>query len=114
VKPGLYVVAELFAGSAEKDAIFVFTLGLHSLIREATAAWDAFELSRQIHRSGGVPVGSVSTKTDYLPTGTGDTDEIVFYEMQGQLLFFFFQNFVVVVCCCCCCLYFTRMTVLVH
>jgi len=85
VNPNLYVVAELFAGSPEKDDIFVFTLGLHSLIREASASWDPHELSRQIHRSGGDPVASVSAKTDYLPPGTGPADDQVYYEMKEYL-----------------------------
>jgi glycogen debranching enzyme len=58
VRPNLYVVAELFTGSEEKDLIFVSKLGINSLIREAIVSWDAAEQSRLIHRYGGQPVGS--------------------------------------------------------
>lgn len=85
VNPNIYIIAELFAGSADRDNEFVFTLGLHSLIREAMVAWDVHELSRQIHQSGGVPAASVATSTDYLPRGTGDESDGHFYEMQGIL-----------------------------
>ncbi|KAJ1969010.1 bifunctional 4-alpha-glucanotransferase/amylo-alpha-1,6-glucosidase, partial [Dimargaris xerosporica] len=61
VRPNLYVVAELFTGSEDTDRIFVSRLGINSLIREALAAWDSFELSRQVHRSGGKAIGSMDT-----------------------------------------------------
>ncbi|KAL7270191.1 bifunctional 4-alpha-glucanotransferase/amylo-alpha-1,6-glucosidase [Rhizina undulata] len=54
----LYVVAELFTGSEEKDRVFVERLGLGSLMREALVAWGTGELSRLIHRHGGRPIGS--------------------------------------------------------
>lgn len=54
----LYVVAELFSGSAEMDKIYVEHLGINSLIREAMQLHTVAELSTLVHKHGGRPIGS--------------------------------------------------------
>jgi glycogen debranching enzyme len=61
VNPNVFVVAELFTGSEEMDFKFVKRLGLCALIREGMQAWSTQELSRLVHRHGGVPIGSFDT-----------------------------------------------------
>jgi glycogen debranching enzyme len=61
VNPNLFVCAELFSGSEEMDFKFLMRLGISCLIREAMQAWSTQELSRLVHRNGGVPIGSFET-----------------------------------------------------
>lgn len=61
VNPDIFVVAELFSGSEEMDFKFVMRLGISALIREGMQAWSTQELSRLVHRHGGVPIGSFDT-----------------------------------------------------
>ncbi|KAF2744113.1 glycoside hydrolase family 133 protein [Sporormia fimetaria CBS 119925] len=58
VNPNIFVVAELFSGSEEMDFKFVMRLGISALIREAMQGWSTQELSRLVHRHGGVPIAS--------------------------------------------------------
>ncbi|KAI8820466.1 glucanotransferase domain of glycogen debranching enzyme-domain-containing protein [Fimicolochytrium jonesii] len=93
--PDIYVFAELFSGSEEKDIMFVSKLGIHSLIREAMNAWDSKELSRLVHRFGGQPVGSLTLDPEHLPLellghdvsdrlSHGHLHEDLFVELKGS------------------------------
>lgn len=61
INPNIFVCAELFSGSEEMDFKFVMRLGISALIRECMQAWSTQELSRLVHRHGGVPIGSFET-----------------------------------------------------
>ncbi|KAF2876284.1 hypothetical protein BDV95DRAFT_560373 [Massariosphaeria phaeospora] len=72
VNSNILVVAELFSGSEEMDFKFVMRLAIAALIRECMQAWSTQELSRLVHRHGGVPIGSF------------DTDEVLNAEHSGE------------------------------
>ena len=77
VNPNIFVVAELFSGSEEMDFKFVMRLGIACLIREGMQAWSTQELSRLVHRHGGVPIGSFETdevlNADHANVATGSS-----------------------------------------
>jgi len=53
VNPHLLIIAELFAGSKEKEIDFVKRIGINLLIREMIWCWNANEISSKLYRYGG-------------------------------------------------------------
>lgn len=67
VRPELYVCAELFTGSPERDMQFISVLGLNSLIREAMATGSPGDLGRNTVEYGGQSLGSFQPTSEYHP-----------------------------------------------
>lgn len=57
--PSLFLIAELFTGSADLDALYVSRLGINLLIREAMTASSPRELSGWVYRYGNGEIKSV-------------------------------------------------------
>jgi glycogen debranching enzyme len=66
IRSDLFVCAELFTGSEEKDMCFVTSLGINSLIREAMVSWDHQEISRLTLNYGGQPIGSLQQLPEFI------------------------------------------------
>lgn len=82
VRPQLYVNAELFTGSLDRDVEYVSRLGINSLVREAMQAGSPGELARGVYSYGGSPIaslrppfrgGSVAARVEALLAGHGKT-----------------------------------------
>lgn len=69
VNAELYVCAELFTDSAERDMQFIASLGLNSLIREAMVSWGVDDLGQSMAKYGGQPLGSVVRAPEYMQAG---------------------------------------------
>ena len=81
-KRNIFIFAELFSGSPEKDRIFVKEFGIHCLVREAMAAHDPKELSHMIHRNGGNPICSTSANIEFVANQSWASDTI--YDISGK------------------------------
>ena len=77
VNPNLFIAAELFTGSEEMDFKFCMRLGITVLVREAMQAWSTQELSRLVHRHGGIPIGSFETDEVLDADHEGPAKEVV-------------------------------------
>lgn len=86
IRPELYVCAELFTGSEEKDMLFAARLGLNALIREAMAAWDVAELGRTMCSYGGQPVGCPFQRAEHLPRRFGRVETIMHSTLPALLM----------------------------
>lgn len=66
--PDIYIFAELFTGSEEKDYIFCERLGIHSLVREAMNANSSGEIAHDLRKFGsGLPIGTFIVTPEYVP-----------------------------------------------
>jgi len=53
INPNLLVVAELFAGTREKEIVFINKIGINVLVREMIWASTATELATTLYKYGG-------------------------------------------------------------
>ncbi len=53
VNPNLLIVAELFAGTREREIIFINKIGLNTLVRESIYAQNGKDLATTLYKYGG-------------------------------------------------------------